>query len=656
LVRRFIEHSAGNTVEEVQAFTAQWVPVPHWVKVDEIEIADSFSNSAAKYIKKQLGPIGIWEAGGEKWWQWRKDYSPLKAEWIEMRQDYQARRETGSNGTRVLLYIHGGAYYFGSVDEHRYQMQRHARKLKARCLAPRYRLAPQFPFPCGLHDALTAYLFLLAEYDPKMIVVAGDSAGAGMVASLLVILRDQGLPQPAGAMLLSPWVDLTHSFPSICGDGKLDYIPTHGFIHRPSVAWPPPILQMDESDIKHSEKENANGNDGPSDVPLVNGDRPRRGSVEQRAKASVRPDWIPKHISGQLVIPKVELHGETMYIRDQLQLYAPNYQLLNPLVSPVLNPSLGGLCPLLIQVGGGELLRDEQIYFAHKAANPTAYPPNPEVMARYDPNEEILHKYSPTMVQLQVWDDVCHVTHTLAWTKPAKYMYRSVAQFGAWALARAQKTAIDIDEGYSTSGSDEETEYESADERGPELPEAPVHDSTTADVSFVSRLRGPVTTTFEGVIQIGKAGDPLPSFENHMIRQRVDRHGNIYPLGPVSMLAALHLSPSEIGVIKESPVHRWRERQEKWNKKFAREKAGINKQREEMEAKGMVPGMEGETPPPTALVRRWVGEKQMKGWRLTGGDERKKRSMGVGLKWWSRWGSKQDEETVRLIYFTPFAS
>lgn len=59
----------------------------------------------------------------------------LKAEWIEMRAHYAKRIKRGDSGQRVMLYVHGGAYYFGSVDEHRYQMQRHARKLEARVFA-----------------------------------------------------------------------------------------------------------------------------------------------------------------------------------------------------------------------------------------------------------------------------------------------------------------------------------------------------------------------------------------------------------------------------------------------------------------------------------------------------------------------------------------
>lgn len=50
---------------------------------------------------------------------------------------------------------------------------------------------------------------------PEKIVIAGDSAGAGLCVALLTVLRDLGVAQPAGAVLISPWVDLTHSFPSI---------------------------------------------------------------------------------------------------------------------------------------------------------------------------------------------------------------------------------------------------------------------------------------------------------------------------------------------------------------------------------------------------------------------------------------------------------
>ena len=50
---------------------------------------------------------------------------------------------------------------------------------------------------------------------PQHIVIAGDSAGAGLSLALLQVIRDSGLPAPAGGVLISPWCDPTHSFPSI---------------------------------------------------------------------------------------------------------------------------------------------------------------------------------------------------------------------------------------------------------------------------------------------------------------------------------------------------------------------------------------------------------------------------------------------------------
>jgi len=96
--------------------------------------------------------------------------------------------------------------------------------------------------------------------------------------------------------------------------------------------------------------------------------------------------------------------------------------LAHPLVSPVMQPTLGGLCPLLIMVGGGEMLRDEQIYLAHKCANPERYLPAETLMDEQARAQ--LKKYPPTDVQLQVWDELCHVAPTLSFTSPAKYMYR----------------------------------------------------------------------------------------------------------------------------------------------------------------------------------------------------------------------------------------
>ncbi|KAI9682404.1 MAG: hypothetical protein M1817_000458 [Caeruleum heppii] len=135
LIRRFLAFASVHTVEELQAFTQQWVPNPRWVKTEEVIIPQEHMEESARLLQSQLGPEGLHKVGGKQWWQWRRNNSPLKAEWVEMRSDFEARKRSGKQGNRVMLYVHGGAYYFGSVDEHRYQLQRHARKLKARVLA-----------------------------------------------------------------------------------------------------------------------------------------------------------------------------------------------------------------------------------------------------------------------------------------------------------------------------------------------------------------------------------------------------------------------------------------------------------------------------------------------------------------------------------------
>jgi acetyl esterase/lipase len=117
--------------------------------------------------------------------------------------------EARSEGGPVLLYLHGGAYNFGSFATHGDLIARIAMAGGARTFVPDYRLAPEHPFPAALDDAVAFYRYLLDREDPARIVVAGDSAGGGLSVALLVRARELGLPQPAGAALVCPWVDLS---------------------------------------------------------------------------------------------------------------------------------------------------------------------------------------------------------------------------------------------------------------------------------------------------------------------------------------------------------------------------------------------------------------------------------------------------------------
>lgn len=109
-------------------------------------------------------------------------------------------------GDPVLLWFHGGAYRLGSAHSFRSWTSHLASVCAAEVVSVDYRIAPEHPFPDALVDAVLAYEAVRAEGRP--IFVGGESAGGGLAAALLLLLADRGLPSPAGAILLSPWLDL----------------------------------------------------------------------------------------------------------------------------------------------------------------------------------------------------------------------------------------------------------------------------------------------------------------------------------------------------------------------------------------------------------------------------------------------------------------
>ncbi|KAL4399678.1 lipase [Malassezia pachydermatis] len=575
MIKKLVVYLTNNTTEDVQKLTDQAVPVPPWCYNEIVMIPMESLDKSADLLHQYFGPEMMQSfIGGSRWWQIRSQPG-VPGEWISHYSDYHSamaklgrkasystgimHRMTRSTGRvnprhehktgvhpdtvrktgrfadteeetnrlfRVMLYLHGGAYYFGSVNTHKYAILKEATKFGGFAFAVNYRKAPQFPFPCALQDCLAAYLYLIdpppgslhPAINPEHIIVGGDSAGGGLTLALLQLIRDLGLPPPAGAVLLSPWSDMSHSFPSILQNTESDYIPPYSFIHKPSVLWPLP------KDTGRFAKR--------SWLPFLGGPSRRRDHEQAQAQ-------MPAHAQPIFL---TEPGGTTMPIKSQIQFYCTNAQVFHPLCSPALAASLGGLPPLYIMVGDGEVLRDEVLYVAHKAANPAQYPLGSNLMDHF-PNTRATferYKHSPTTVHLQLYDEQCHVFPLFMYTTAARVAFEGMASF---------------------------IKHVTGAPTNMQSPWARAAGSAPAGENKYS----------------GKVPLDRPQYLDNMIRERVSTTGKIRPMEPPSEMAALRMAPDSVGTIKPMTYKRFQKGHTIWDTKFAHEAAKVKKRRAKYE-------------------------------------------------------------------------
>jgi monoterpene epsilon-lactone hydrolase len=118
----------------------------------------------------------------------------------------------GIEPRHVILYFHGGVYVLGDAFQAADLASQVGRRTQAKVFSVDYRLGPEHPYPAAVDDALAAYEALLGNGTaPAGIAFAGESAGGGLAVAAMVSARDRGLPLPAAALLMSPYVDLTLS-------------------------------------------------------------------------------------------------------------------------------------------------------------------------------------------------------------------------------------------------------------------------------------------------------------------------------------------------------------------------------------------------------------------------------------------------------------
>ena len=125
----------------------------------------------------------------------------------------------------TVLFLHGGGFFYGMSNAYATIAALLAVTMRATTYMPDYRLAPEHPFPAALEDSLVSYRALLdSGIPPSKLIVCGDSAGGNLVMSLLVALSENHLPQPALALPLCPWVDLSNSGETMRTNDATDWI------------------------------------------------------------------------------------------------------------------------------------------------------------------------------------------------------------------------------------------------------------------------------------------------------------------------------------------------------------------------------------------------------------------------------------------------
>lgn len=171
----------------------------------------------------------------------------------------------------LIYYIHGGGYFFGSPQTHRPLTTRLAKVSGTKLFALRYRLAPEHLFPAPVQDAVEGYKRLLSRgYQAERIVMAGDSAGGGLVLATLAALRDSRIALPAGAVCFSPWTDLANTGESIAHNeescamfratslqraarqylaSESPYNPLASPLYADLTGFPPLLLQVSDTEI-----------------------------------------------------------------------------------------------------------------------------------------------------------------------------------------------------------------------------------------------------------------------------------------------------------------------------------------------------------------------------------------------------------------------
>lgn len=132
--------------------------------------------------------------------------------------EYQARETLHPDC--CIIWLHGGGFMIGSADE----MTAQSFSSLAPVVSVDYRMAPEHRSPAAAKDVCAVIERVAKNRNPRKIILAGASAGAGLAACAALMNRDRGGPEIAFQLLIYPMLDDQHDTPS-------------GHMDIPSTTW-----------------------------------------------------------------------------------------------------------------------------------------------------------------------------------------------------------------------------------------------------------------------------------------------------------------------------------------------------------------------------------------------------------------------------------
>lgn len=113
------------------------------------------------------------------------------------------------NRNRLLVHVHGGAYVFGRGISGTSEAVLLAGFGGFKVIAIDYRVAPDFPYPAALDDAMAVWKQEVTTVKPRNMAIFGSSAGGALTLAMVLRAKNEHLPLPAAIAAGSPWSDLT---------------------------------------------------------------------------------------------------------------------------------------------------------------------------------------------------------------------------------------------------------------------------------------------------------------------------------------------------------------------------------------------------------------------------------------------------------------